>query len=249
MSKLTDPIRLQNTVIKNRILMPPQVCFNWADHEGYETVSRARHYGKRAKGGAGVIVVEATAVLKSGRIIETQLGLWEEGQIQQFKNIARACHEHGTKVIVQLVHAGSKSIGDPVVSSSAHEVPGKTCLSMTSQQISEVKSAFASAALRAEEAGLDGVEIHGAHGYLLNQFTSKLINQRDDSYGGDLDSRLEFPLEIIREIKSLVSDTFLISYRFGVNDPTFEEDHYFAKRLAEAGVSLLNVSSGIEACL
>lgn len=225
--------------------MPPAVCFNWSDEKGYETVDRSKHYGIRAKGGTGLIIIEATGIMPEGLIVKKQLGLWEDGQMEQFKNIASACHAHDTKVIVQLVHAGTKSSGDRVHGPSVLPMETKTCLELTPESIGTITQKFVDAAIRAERAGLDGVEIHGAHGYLLNQFTSSKSNFRTDDYGGSLDNRLRFSLEVLRAIKSATSESFIISYRFGVNDPSLTEDIYFAKILEENGVHLLNVSSGI----
>lgn len=238
-------VTMNKKVLKSPIIFPPAVCFNWSDEQGYETVDRSKHYGVRAKGGTGLIVIEATGIMPEGLIVKKQLGLWEDGQIHQFNKIATACHLHDTQVIVQLVHAGSKSSGDMVFGPSAIPMEGKTCLEMTPNTIKEITQKFVDAAVRAEKSGLDGIEIHGAHGYLLNQFVSRITNHRTDEYGGSLDNRIRFPLEVLHAIKSATSESFTISYRLGVNDPTFKEDIYFAQKLEENGVHLLNVSSGI----
>ncbi len=245
MQKLQDAVQIGHKTTPNRLLMPPLVCFNWADPNGYETVSRAWHYGLRAEAGTGTIVVEAAAISPDSRIIDTELGIWEDGHIDQYKRIADACHKHDSLVFVQLVHAGMKSFGDVVYSSSVNEVKNKTCHAMTLDQIDQVKADFVAAAVRAEKAGLDGVEIHGAHGYLLSQFTSSVTNHRTDQYGGSIENRHRLTLEIVEAVKEAVGRDFLITYRFGVNDPTFAEDIDLAKKLEAAGVTLLNVSSGI----
>ncbi|WP_026477547.1 oxidoreductase [Alkaliphilus transvaalensis] len=245
MSMIDQSIIINKTKVKNRILMPPLVCFNWGDEDGFETYNRGEHYGKRAKGGTGLIVLEATAISKEGRLCDTELGLWKEEHVPQFQRIAKSCHDEDAVVIVQLVHAGMKSVGDTVLSSSAVEVGDKKCLEMTLDDIEKVKNDFVAAAVRAKKAGLDGVEIHGAHGYLLSQFTSKEVNQRTDLYGGSLENRLRLPIEIIEAVRLATGDDFIIVYRFGVNDPTMEEDIYFAKKLEALGVDLLNVSAGI----
>lgn len=246
-TSINKTIQINKHTVKNRIVMPPLVCFNWADDEGFETFDRGEHYGKRARGGTGLIVVEATAISKEGRLCDTELGLWRDEHIPQFEKMAKSCHDEGSVVIVQIVHAGMKSVGTPVYSSSAAEVKDKECLEMSLEDIKKVKEDFVSAAVRAKKAGLDGVEVHGAHGYLLSQFTSKEVNKRDDIYGGSLENRLRLPIEIIEEIRQATGDDFIICYRFGVNDPTLEEDKYFAKKLEALGVDILNVSSGIGA--
>jgi len=247
MSKISDSIKINKLVAKSRILMPPLVCFNWADKEGFQTVDRAKHYGDRARGGTGVIVIEATAISKEGRILETELGLWRDEHIEQFEKMAKSCHDENSIVLVQLVHAGMKAVGDTVYSSSVQKVKRKNCEAMTLEHIEEVKKDFISAAVRAHKAGLDGIEIHGAHGYLLSQFTSKETNHREDIYGGNLDCRTKLSIEIVKAVRKATSEDFIIGYRFGVNDPTFAEDIEFAKVLESLGVDLLNVSAGIGA--
>lgn len=246
-SNISTSIKVNKYNVRNRIIMPPLVCFNWADEDGFETYNRADHYGKRAEGGTGMIIVEATAISKDGRIVDTELGLWKDEHIPQFQRIADSCRNKDSVVIVQLVHAGMKSTGNPVYSSSPAKVTNKECLEMSLDQIKKVKEDFVFAALRAKKAGLNGVEIHGAHGYLLSQFTSKEVNKRNDIYGGSIDNRLRLSIEIVQEVRAAVGEDFIICYRFGVNDPTMEEDKYFAKKLENLGVDILNVSSGIGA--
>lgn len=245
MSKINQPLLVNKHEVKNRILMPPLVCFNWADDNGFETQSRAEHYGQRAKGGAGIIVIEATAIMKSGRIVASELGLWDDLHIPQFKKIADACREHKSLSLVQLVHAGDKSVGAKVFGASPSKVEAKECFEMTLTQINEVKEAFVLASVRAQKAGLNGVEIHGAHGYLLSQFASTKSNLRLDAYGGSLENRMQLSLDIVKAVRAATRPDFVIGYRYGVNDPTFEEDIIFVRELEKAGVDLLNVSSGI----
>lgn len=233
MTKIGDTLNINLKSVRNRILMPAILCFNWSDEEGYQTVDRADHYGRRAKGGTGTIVIEATAVSKEGRITEKQLGLWDDSHIEQFSKIADACHKENSVVIVQLVHSGRR---DP------HD---KDCNSLTVKDIEIIKGNFIEAAKRAKKAGLDGVEIHGAHGFLLNQFASKKSNLRTDEYGVSLENRIKLPIEIVKEIRESIGVDSIISYRFGVNDPSFKEDIFFAKELVSAGVDLLDVSAGI----
>ena len=244
---INRPIQINKYEVKNRIAMPALVCFHWADQEGFETYDRGVHYGKRAKGGTGLIIVEATAISKEGRLADTELGLWRDGHIPQFQKLAASAHAEGAVVIIQLVHAGRQGVGPSVYSSSSASLAEKECHAMSAEQIEQVKRDFVSAAIRAKQAGLDGVEIHGAHGYLLSQFTSKEVNDRSDQYGGSLDNRLRLSLDILTAIREAVGKEFILCYRLGVNDPTMEEDRYFARKLEQIGVDLLNVSSGIGA--
>ncbi len=246
-NRINRSIKVNKHTVKNRIIMPALVCFNWGDNDGFETVDRSDHYGKRAKGGTGLIIVEATAISKDGRLSDTQLGLWDDDHIPQFERITKHCHTEGSVVIVQLVHAGMKAIGNLVYSSSVVDIKDKRCLESSVEKIEEIKKDFVLASLRAKKAGLDGIEIHGAHGYLLSQFTSREVNRRKDRYGGSLDNRLRLSMEIIQAVRDAVGEEFIISYRFGVNDPTMKEDKYFAKELEKLGVDILDVSIGIGA--
>jgi len=239
--KLNDQILINNKVCKNRIVMPPLVCFNWADDDGIETVSRAEHYGQRAEHDTGLIVVEASAISKDSRLADSMLGIWDDKHIPQFESIAKACHQHNSLVLVQLLHAGYKSTGRKV---SASTLEANESIALTLEEITNIKTEFVQAAKRAYQAGLDGVEVHGAHSYLLNQFTSSQTNLRTDLYGGSLENRMRLPLEVIEAIREETSDDFIIGYRFGLNDPTFEEDLTALKLLDKAGVDFHNVSVG-----
>jgi 2,4-dienoyl-CoA reductase-like NADH-dependent reductase (Old Yellow Enzyme family) len=241
--KLNDELIINSKKCKNRIVMPPLVCFAWADENGYETVSRSKHYGLRAEG-TGLIVVEATAISKEARLGHMTLGLWEDGHIQQFADIAKSCQDSESLVIVQLVHAGFNGVTDTVFSSSEYPKDGKKVIPLTLEQIQTIKSEFVAASVRAYKAGLDGVEIHGAHTYLLNQFTASQVNKRTDRYGGSLSGRFRLPLEIVQEVREATSDDFIIAYRFGVNDETFKEDIKLIQALDVASVDFFNVSIG-----
>lgn len=241
--KIQQQVQINGKIAKNRIVMPPLVCFNWADDNGNATINRAEHYGKRAKG-TGLIVIEATAVSKAGRLCESELGLWKDEQISQFTEIAESCHQHDALAVLQLVHAGFNGITHPVFSASSDTKEGKVVKALSLEAIEQVKNDFVSAAIRAEKAGLDGIEIHGAHTYLLNQFTSQTTNKRNDRYGGTLENRLRLPLEITREIRKYTSKEFIVGYRFGVNDPSFTEDITLLKSLDSAGIDFFNVSIG-----
>ena len=245
MSRIDEPIVINQKTARNRVLMPPLVITEWADLEGFETQNRALHYGDRARGGTGTIVIEATAISKEGKLSATELGLWDDGHIPQFEGIAKACHDEKSLVLVQLVHAGRQAVGNLVYSASDMPMANKQCKAMSYEHIQQVKDDFVSASVRAYKAGLDGVEIHGAHGYLLNQFASSHSNKRMDVYGQDLQGRMRLSLEIVHRVRQATDDQFIIGYRFGVNDKTFEEDIIFAKALELAGVDLLNVSAGI----
>lgn len=246
---LYSPITIKGNKIKNRVVMPPMVCFNWSDRSGILSDDHLKHYEERARGGTGLIILEAHAVEKNGRLDSTQCGIWSDIHIDRIKEVADRCHEHGAKTLVQIVHGGFKTdreINQNPVAPSDYEKDGKKARAMTSKEIEELKQNFIEAAVRAYKAGLDGVELHGAHGFLLNQFLSLEYNQRTDQYGGNLEGRLKVATDIIAGIKlELDDDNFIIGYRLGGNTPDLTTGKEAARILVDAGIDLLHVSAGI----
>lgn len=248
MTNLFSDIIIRGHVIKNRVVMPPMVCFGWSDGSGMVTDDHVRHYEDRAKDGVGLIIVEATCVDIDGRLTPSQLGIWSDGHIEGLKRISSVCHKHGVKVIIQIHHGGLQT-HDEV--SLDHLCPsdyddGKSKgRAMTIDEIKGIKDKFINAAKRAETAGFDGIELHGAHGYLIDQFFSPLINKRSDEYGGSLNNRVRFACEIVKGIKASVSDSFIIGCRMGGFDPELKDGIEIAKALEECGVDILHLSAGI----
>lgn len=189
--------------LKNRIVMPP-MCMYMAE-EGLANEWHWVHYATRAVGCVGLVIVEATAVSPEGRISVDDLGLWRDDQIPGLRQIADAVHREGGKAGIQLAHAGRKSgvPGVQIVSSTAerfsndYEVPHE----MDEREIQRVASAFGQSAKRALEAGFDLIEIHGAHGYLINQFMSPLVNRRKDEYGGSPENRSRFLGKVLQAVR------------------------------------------------
>ena len=246
-NRLFLPITIKGKNIRNRAVMPPMVCFGKASKDGFVTDKHISHYEARAKGGTGLIIVEATSVQQDGRLSDDQLGIWSDEHILGLRKITDACHQNGAVVILQIHHAGLKtpsSVAEvPVAPSKSDE---KVSRELAIDEIEAIKLDFVKGALRAKEAGFDGIELHGAHGYLLNQFASSITNHRSDEYGGDLNKRMKLPLDIIGEIrKELGHEDFIIGYRMGGNEPTLKDGIKIAKLLEEAGVDLLHISSGI----
>lgn len=245
---ISDSYSLKNVTIKNRIVMPPMVCFGWSSDTGLATEAHIEHYENRAKGGAGLIILEAHAVTKEGRLSDTQLGIWDDDHISGLRAIGEACHRYGAKVLVQIHHAGLKtpqtvtSIGK---APSDHVENGKEAKTLSIDEIHNIQHDFVEAAKRAKEAGLDGIELHGAHGYLIDQFMSTVTNKRNDEYGGEFKSRMRFVLEIINNIKIICDENFILGYRLGANSPSLSDGIETAKALEQAGVELLHVSAGI----
>jgi len=248
MSRLFESYSLKNHNIKNRIVLPPMVCFGWTDDNGFVSERHIKHYEKIAESGTGLIILEATCVNKNGRLSNTQLGIWSDEHIQGLSRIADACHKHGAIVLIQIHHAGfmtPKTVADPSVAPSETINEKQNARALTVQEIKNIQQDFVKAAARAEKAGFDGIELHGAHSYLINQFMSPVANTRTDEYGGDLEGRSRFAVEIIKDIKRTVGKDFIIDYRMGGNEPMLAEGIQVAEVLEAAGVDILNISSGI----
>ncbi len=246
--KLFSNYKLKNHIIQNRVVLPPMVCFNYSNQNGLANDKNVKHYEARAQGGAGIIVVEATCVDKEGRLADTQLGIWCDDHIQGLSKISAVCHKHDTTALLQIHHAGSKtaaSVTENPVAPTESDINGRIAREMTIEEIHTIQKKYVDAAIRAEKAGFDGIELHGAHGYLISQFISPVTNKRKDAYGGELTNRFRFVKEIIDEIKSKVNTNFIVGYRMGGNEPRLEDGIEIAKRLEQAGVDLLHVSAGI----
>jgi 2,4-dienoyl-CoA reductase-like NADH-dependent reductase (Old Yellow Enzyme family)/thioredoxin reductase len=241
--------------IKNRIVMPPMVR-NFATTDGAITQSLIDHYAARAKGGAGLIIVEASYVQPSGRVWHQGIGIDDDRHIPGLGALTDAVKHWGSKIEIQLVHGGRQSTTAvsklPVVAPSAVPCPvtGSFPRELSTQEVSDLIESFAQAARRAKIAGFDGVELHGAHGYLLNQFFSAHVNRRTDKYGGNLKGRATIAIETIQRIRQLVGDSYPITIRINGRDnvpngQTIEDAVTLAKMLEAAGVAAIHVSVGM----
>jgi NADPH2 dehydrogenase len=248
---IDTPIEVAGLEIPNRIVYPPVVVF-WADESGRVTDRHVAHYARRARGGVGLIVVEATAVLPEGRLSEKQLGIWSDEFVPGLARIADAVHEHGTKIFIQIHHGGMKSpktVAELPVAPSDYEDARTRARGLGVDEIAAIRDAFIAAARRAALAGFDGVELHGAHGYLLDQFASPRINLRSDEWGGSVEGRLRLAGEIISGIRSSIvpeaKRPFVVSCRMGCNEPDLEGGVAVAKWLEALGIDMLHVSAGM----
>ena len=195
---LFSPIKINQLVIDNRIVLPPMAT-NFGDGDGHVTDDVIAYYLERARGGAGYLTIEHTAVRIDGRAFPTMLMISTDDHVPGFRKLVNAIHAEDGKVFIQINHAGrqtaSQTTGLPIVSASAVRCPlrEETPRALTVMEIQELIAAFAKAAGRVKTAGADGVEIHMAHGYLLNQFLSPVVNKRDDEFGGSFENRMKVP--------------------------------------------------------
>lgn len=249
--RANTPIKIGSYELKNRITFAPTVKFDSADDSGKVTDILVSHYTKRAKGGAGLICVEATAVVPEGRFCRTHMGLWSDEQIEGHKAIVEGCHQYGAVVIIQLNHTGyttNPEIGKPIGPSSIKRAGFQgeyTTIEMSIEEIHDMQQAYVDAAVRAWKAGYDGVQLHGCHGYLINQFMSPATNFRTDAYGGDAKNRARFCSEMIEKIREICGEKFLISVRTSGYDCSLEDAIVVAEEYVEAGCDYLQVSTGL----
>jgi len=259
--KLFEEGYIGNMRIRNRTVMPPMGT-NLASETGAVTQSMIHYYRERAKGGVGLIITEINSVdSPQGYAIPNQLSIHDNSYIAGHNELVEAVKEHGAKIITQLHHAGRQTTPEntfglqPVAPSAIPDpflkvVPRE----LTTSEIEEIIEKFIKAAIRSQNAGYDGVELHGAHGYLIGQFMSPFSNKRTDLYGGDLNGRMRFPLEIIRGIKQRTRGDFPIVFRFSADEFVeggihLDEAKQIARMLQDAGVDALDVSSGVYASM
>lgn len=249
MSKVFTSKSIGNIEIKNRLVLPPMVCFTFADQDGFVSEKNINHYREIAKNGIGLIIVEATAVDPNGRLSIDQLAIWDDKYIDGLSKLADVIHENGARAIIQIHHAGirtTKGASNDIVSSSDYEDKRSKSRALLIEEIQEIVRKFVRAAERAKQAGFDGVEIHGAHGYLLTQFFSEKINTRTDKYGGSFANRNRIAEEIYKCIRYKLGDDFIIGIRMGCNENTLEESIKRAQAFEKLGFDYLSVSTGFD---
>ncbi|MCC5800300.1 NADPH dehydrogenase NamA [Rossellomorea vietnamensis] len=249
-AKLFEPYKLKNVELKNRIVMAPMCMYSSHHEDGKVENWHRTHYTSRAVGGVGLIILEATAVTPQGRISPQDLGIWNDEQIEGLKELVDLMKEQGAKTGIQLAHAGRKAVleGDILAPSALpFNDEMKTPVEMTADDVKETVTAFIKGAERAKKAGFDVIEIHGAHGYLINEFLSPLSNKRTDEYGGSAENRYRFLREIIDGIQQVWDGPLLVRVSAkDYNDEGLDVKDYvvFAQWMKEQGVDLIDVSSG-----
>lgn len=249
MNALFTAQKIKDLEIKNRIVFPPILCFNSKENNGYVSEQNINHYQSIAKGGAGLIIVEGTCVNQNGRISVDQLGIWSDKYIAGLSKLPEVCHEQEAKIFLQIVHAGlqtSKIFHEDTYGPSAYNNSKISARAMTKDEIHALQEDFINAAVRAEKAGFDGVELHAAHSYLLTQFFSPKVNNRTDEYGGNLENRIRFASEIFAGIKQKVNDSFIIGLRMGCNENDLPTSIEMAKKFAALGMDYLHISTGFD---
>lgn len=258
MSLFYCPIKVNQLEIKNRLVMPPMATEK-ADSEGKVTPGLMDYYRKKAQGGyIGLIITEHMYVNLEGKASKNQLSIAEDEDQEGLRELVGVIHENGTKTFAQLNHAGGAAdsliTGKEVYGPSQASLPGSLQIfqEMPKDHIQELVEDFTRAALRAKAAGYDGVEIHCAHGYLLDQFYSPLTNRREDEYSGKtLEGRLHFQVQIIHSIRKALGPTYPIALRLGACDyleggATLEDAIGAGKILQEAGLDLIDISGGLK---
>ena len=263
---LFEPFQIRDIKFRNRILVSPMCQYSSVD--GFANDWHLVHLGSRAIGGAAAVIVEATAVEAIGRISPGDMGLWNDQQIEPLARIARFVRQQGAVPGIQLAHAGRKGSTDipwhggkplltpeqegwqPVAPSAlpfddGYPVPRE----LTIAEIRHIVRAFADSAKRAFDAGFQLIELHNAHGYLANEFLSPLSNHRTDEYGGALENRMRFSLEIVDAVRAVWPERLPLFLRISASDWaeggwTADDSVVLAKAAKQRGIDLIDCSSG-----
>lgn len=253
MAQLNSSYSIKGLTLKNKIVMAPMCQYSVEAHDGKPNDWHHVHYVSRAVGGAGLILMEMTDVDPDGRITNADLGLWSDEQVPAFRRIISEVHRYGSKIGIQIAHAGRKAEdAEQPVGPSAIPVKagaGRAPRALTIEEIAVTVEQFKEAVRRAVEAGVDVIELHGAHGYLIHQFHSPGINNRTDAYGEDLS---RFGVEVIQAVRSVMPEDMPLIMRISAveyMDGGYNLEHSIAisQRYKAAGVDMFHISSGGEA--
>jgi NADPH2 dehydrogenase len=257
MAQLFSPYTLRGVTLRNRIAMSP-MCMYSADENGVATDFHLAHLASRATGGVGLIISEAMAVESRGRISPNDLGLWDDAQIEPLARIVSMCKSQGAAMCAQLAHAGRKAwtpgkgVGPmPAVAPSPipFDADWVAPQALTQPDMDAIVSTYRAAAHRAEAAGYDAIEVHSAHGYLLHEFLSPIVNQRTDEYGGSLENRARMLLRVVDTVRECLAAPKPLLVRLSSTDwveggLTVEDQVQVARWLKAHGVDMVDCSSG-----
>jgi 2,4-dienoyl-CoA reductase-like NADH-dependent reductase (Old Yellow Enzyme family) len=265
MNKLFEKLSLRGIEFRNRIWVSPMCQYSSTD--GMPTDWHLVHLGSRAVGGAGLVIMEATAVSPEGRISPSDAGIWSDNHAEAYKKITKFIKDQGAVAGIQIAHAGRKaSTGEPWNGGKKVEesdggwetiAPSSIAFSpdypmpreMTKSEIEKTTADFVAAAKRSVEAGFEVIEIHAAHGYLFHEFLSPISNTRADEYGGSLENRMRFLLEASEKIREVVPENLPVFVRISATDWTengwdLEQSIELCKQLKKLGIDLIDVSTG-----
>lgn len=246
------PFQVGNVQIPNRLVA--SAIFEYGAENGKITKNIKEHYFALASGGAGLIITGMQAVSASGAIASIMVNTEYDGYVEDMNDIANIVHKKGSKIIVQLQHCGKKTA--PIDGYDKFDVCesriSNNCIyhAATKEELHKVAMDFAVSALRCKEAGVDGVQIHGAHGFLINNFLSPSTNNRIDEYGGKIENRARLLFEIYMLIRQMVGSDFIVGVKFPFNDLINnsirpEESVWVCKELEKQGINFIEVSSGM----
>ncbi len=248
-SILFNPIKIHGLALKNRITMAP-LYLGYADQNGMVTPLLLDHYQRMARSGASLIVVENTAIDRMGLGSPHMLRAYDDSYITGLTLLAKTVKQAGALAFLQINHAGRYAFLPERIAPSPVKIGDVTPRKMTIEEVDHVIKAFAKAAGRAKTAGFDGVELHGGAGYLLSQFFSPRLNRRNDAYGGTLENRMRFPLEVVDAVRQTVGDNFPVGYRFLADELLpdgliVEEAGVLAQELEKKRIAYISVMIGV----
>jgi NADPH2 dehydrogenase len=249
-TKLFSPYEVKGLTLKNRVVMAPMCMYSCEKEDGIVTDWHMSHYVSRAVGQVGLIILEATAVTPQGRISHQDLGIWSDEHIPGLTRLTQQIKQNGAAAGIQIAHAGRKAaLRDEIIAPSAlaFDENYKEPKAMTAEDISETVESFRLAAERANRAGFDVIEIHAAHGYLINQFLSPLTNKREDEYGGSTENRFRFLREVINAVKTVWDKPLFVRVSandYAENGLTIDDYMAMGAWMKDLGIDLIDVSSG-----
>ncbi|MGC1454594.1 MAG: NADH:flavin oxidoreductase [Nitrospirota bacterium] len=255
MPYLLKPLKVRSMTMANRLVMPPMATAK-AEPDGKVSQALLDYYAEKSRGGyLSLIIIEHSYITPEGKASENQLSASDDTVIPGIRKLAEVIHSNGSRTAMQINHAGSAAqkevIGTTPLAPSAVANPrrGDMPRAISRPEISDIVLFFKDAARRVKEAGFDAVEIHSAHGYLLNQFLSPLTNKRTDEYGGDIANRIRIHLQVINAVRSAVGPDFPIQIRLGASDyteggTTVEDSKSAARAFEKAGVDIIHISGG-----